>query len=818
METLLQDIRYAARQLLRSAGFAAVAIVTLGLGIGATVAIFSVVNGVLLRPLPYAEPDRLARIWNQWEGSPEADLSPAEYFDVREQAEVFSTIGVYSPAGLATFGDTDPERVESRWVSAGVFATLGVEPLLGRAFTAEEDAPAGSPAVILHHGLWQRRFGGDPDIVGNTVTLNGNAVTVVGVMPPGFRLPDDFGSGDATEVFVPLAIDRTTIPNRGSHFLAGVGRLKPGVSAEAASAEMSRIAAGFVRDFPDDYPAGMNFTASAVPLRDTIVGSVRPALLVLLGAVGLVLLIACANVANLLLVRAEYRQREMAIRTALGAGRARLVRQLMVESTVLALAGGGLGLLIAWGATEVLLGLRPPDLPRFGEVSLDLHVLGFAFGATLLTGLIFGLAPALYTASLKPQAALRESGRSATAGAGRQRFRHSLVVLQMAIALVLLLGAGLLVRSFLRLLSVDPGFRTESVLTVDISISTSEYPEVEQVVGFYDQLIERVQGLPGVQEAGAVTGLPLATTRGDLNFRIEGRPVPEGDVSPRADWQVVTPGYFRAIGMQLLRGRGIEPTDAADAPGVVVINETTVRRYWPNEDPIGQPIELGGGAGPEWPRVVGIVRDIRHEGLATEPNAEMYVPHAQFRVWDSGAPIRGLTLTLKTAAEPAALAGAVHREIRALDPGLPVREFTTMQQVRAESVARPRFLTALLAAFSVVALTLAAVAIYGVISYTVTRRTHEIGVRMALGARRRQVAGMVVRQGLILAAVGVGIGLLGGLAATRLLSGLLFGVSPTDPLTMVAVPLGLIAVALLAAYLPARRATRVDPMVALRAD
>jgi putative ABC transport system permease protein len=818
MNALVQEIRIAVRTLCRNGGFAAVAVLTLGLGSGATVAIFTVVNGVLLRPLPYAQPERLVRIWNSWDETPRAELSPAEYFDLREQARVFSAMGVYATSGMDLSGDAEPQRVSGAWASAGLFTTLGVQPALGRLFTDADDAVGAAPVVLLSHELWQRRYGVNPSIVGRAVTVEGTRAEVIGVMPPDFRLPGDFATDDATEVFVPLGIDRTSVPNRGSHFLVGIGRLASGHSAAEATAELRTIAAGFVREFPDDYPAEMAFSTAAEPLAESITGPVRPALILLLMAGGLLLLIACANVANLLLIRAEDRQRELALRRALGAGRGQLVRQLLVESALLATAGGVLGLLISAGAVSGLLALRPPDLPRFGEVSIDMQVYGFALLLGFVTATLLALAPAVFATRLNAHAALKDGGGRATASGNRQTFRNGLVIVQMATALVLLLSAGLLVRSFVQLLRVDPGFTTDNVLTVNVALPSDEYASIEEVAAFYDQLTQRVGSLPNVAEAGAVTGLPLATTRGDLNFRVEGRPVPEGDVSPRADWQVVTPGYFAAMGMQVQRGRGVTAADRTDAPGVVVVNETTARRYWPRQDPIGQRIELGGGAAPEWPTVVGVVRDVRHEGLGAEPKAEMYLSHAQFRLWGSGSPMRSLTLTVRTRTDAAAMSGAVRREIRALNSALPLTEFTTMRQVRAASVARPRFLVTLLAAFATVALCLAAVSIYGLISYAVSRRTQEIGIRMALGARGREVVRMVVRQGALLVGGGIVLGVIGGIIGTRLLQGLLYQVHPVDPVIFSVAPLLLAIIALLASYVPARRATRIDPMIALRAE
>ena len=812
-----QDLRLAARSLRRNPGFALVAVVTLALGIGANTAIFGVLNGVLLRPLPYATPDRLVKVWNHWEGSPEGNLSPPEFFDYRERLGSFSHLGAYTTGPANLTGGDAPERLNAGFLSAGVFPTLGIAPLHGRVFVAEEDVPGVEPPVVLGHGLWVRRFGGDPSIVGRTITLGGNARTVVGVMPPEFRLPEELRGEETTDLFLPLGIDRTTVPNRGSHFLRGVARLRPGVSVEQAAAELAAVARQLVAEFPDDYSAEMRFGAGAEPLAEHVLGDVRPLLLILLGAVGLVLLIASVNVASLMLIRADARQREMAVRTALGAGRGRIVRQLLVESGLLAMLGGAGGVLLAVWATEALVRLNPPGLPRPDAIGVDARVLGFALGVSLLTALIFGLVPALHASRAELGSTLRESARTATAGAARQRLRTLLVAGEVALAVVLLVGAGLLVRSFVALRQVDPGFRTEGVLTLRMSLPSSRYP-AERVPEFYREFLQRVSALPGVTAAGAVSNLPLASGLGDLNFEIEGRPVGADESSPRADWQTVTPGYFLAMGMQLLRGRGVLPSDDERAPGAVVINESLARQYWADEDPIGKRFELGAGAGPGWVTIVGVVRDLRHESLTEPPRPEMYIPHAQFRGWDSGAPVRAMTLAIGNGANPVALAPAIREELRRMDPELPVADVRSMEEVRSESVALPRFVMLLLTLFSAVALVLAAIGVFGMMAYSVAQRTREIGIRIALGASAGEVARMVVRRGMAISLAGVALGLVGAVATSRLLSGMLFGVDATDPATFASIPLLLLATALLASYLPARRATRGDPVEALRRD
>lgn len=813
MAMLIRDIRYAIRLLGKSPGFAAVALVTLALGIGANTAIFSVVNGILLEPLDYLQPGRIVRLKTSWAGEPEAGISPAEYYDYRDELDVFSAFGVYAFSSPALTGGDRPERLRGAFVSSAVFPALGVSALHGRVFTAEEELP-GHDVALLGFELWQRRFGGAGDVIGSSVLLDGRARTVVGIMPPEFRMPEDYATGERTDVWLPLGIDRTTVPNRGSHFLEGVGRLDDGVTTERASAAVTALARRMTERFPDDYPADMRFTATAFPLAEDIVGSIRPVLFVLLCAVGLVLLAACANVANLVLARADARQGEFALRSALGAARARLMWQLVVENLVLAAAGGLLGLLLAVGAVKLLVALQPPGLPRLDAVAVDLRVVAFTFAAIGLTGLVLGVIPALQATGTRFAAALHEAGVRSTGG--RQRLRSGLVVAEIAVALVLLIGAVLLVRSFQELRDVDPGYRVERVLTAEITLPAATYADQPEVTGFFRQLLERVSALPGVEAAGAVSNLPLATDLGDLNFEIEGREKVSSEVSPKADWQTVTPGYFEAMDITLLRGRGIEATDDARAPGVVVINETAAARYWPGENPIGTRFRLGGGAGPGWVTIVGIARDVRHSGFDEAASSQMYLAHAQFRFWNDGGPVRGVTLTIRTSGEPATLTEAVRAELASLDSTLPISAFRSMDEVVAASVARPRLMMLLLSIFAGVALVLGAVGIYGVMAQLVNRRRREMGIRLALGASGAEVAGLILRRSLVLAVAGIVIGVFAALVATRALSGMLFGVTPLDATTFVAAPLTLAAVAMLAAWVPIRRATRVDPNEVLR--
>lgn len=816
IDDMVKDVRYAARQLLRRPGFAAILVLTLALGIGATTAVFSVVDAVLLRPLPYAAPDRLVSVKNRWEGETQGMLSPDEFFDYREHVDAFEAIGAYGFAMMNLTGDGEPERVRNGYVTSDVLPLLS-EPHLGRVFTAGEQRPH-TDVVVLSYGLWQRRFGGSPDVIGRELLADGRTLRVVGVMPAGFRLPEDFATGEMTDLYVPLGIQRETVPNRGSHFLRAVARLEPGVEPARTAEELRVLAASFTDDYPHDYPAEMRFSATAVPLGEDVLGPTRPALLVLLGAVGFVLLIACANLSNLLLAHVETRQREFAVRAALGAGRGRLARQVLTETGLLGLGGGGLGILVAFWGTRLFIALAPDDFPRIDAVTVDLRVLAFALGISLVTALAIGLVALFRVLYDRAYDGLRQEGRGATADRRGGSVRGVLVVVELAFALVLLVGAGLLVRSFARLMNVDPGYRTENILTVDLSLPPAEYESDESVRAFYSDVRRRVAALPGVVASGAGARVPLASEASDLGFQIEGRPVLDDERSPNADWQIVTPGYRTTLGITLIRGRGITEQDDARSPGVVVINRTMAERYWPGEDPIGQRIRLGGG-GLGLATIVGIVRDVRQGSLAVESRPEMYLPHQQFHFRGrDGSAERDMTVVLRTTGSPAALTSAVRREVRAVDPSLPLGEFRTMEQILRTSTARSRLLTWLVTAFSTLALLLAAVGIYGLIAYAVGQRTREIGIRIALGARPRDGAGLVIRQSIPLVALGIGIGIACALALTRFLDSLLYEVSTTDPSTIAGVSAVLLGVALLASWLPARRAARTDPMEALRAE
>jgi putative ABC transport system permease protein len=816
MGDLIQDLRYGLRMLARSPGFTATAALTLALGIGANTAIFSVVNAVLLRPLPFPQSERIMRVVSVRTRDIAADdnVSYPDFLDWRAQNHVFEEMAVFRTDSTTLTGQGEPANLTDAVVSADLFSLLGVKPELGRAFLPEDDKPGaalGGDAVILGHRLWERRFGADRDIVGRTIRLDNRPFTVVGVMPAGFQFPIQ---GAPIDLWKTIAVDLEASPGeksmgsqRGAHYLDAIARLKPNVARAQAQAEMSAIVSSLNKQFPENAPRA----ARIVPEIDRLVDDVRPALLVLLAAVGCVLLIACANVANLLLARATTRQREMAIRGALGAARARVIRQLFTESTLLALLGGALGALLAlWGA-DSLVRLIPQDVPRLAEIGLDRRVLLFTTALSLLTGLLFGLAPAVEASKSDLTESLKEGGRGSSEGRHRNRLRSLLVVTEVAVALVLLVGAGLLIQSFRRLQRVDPGFNPHDVLTFKLSLPDTQYSAARQL-DFLQQLIARLDRLPGVRSSSAVLPLPLSTDEIDTLFGIEGRPVAEAD-RPRTSYSWVEPEYFRTMGIPLRAGRDFTALDDLRATPVVIIDETLARRFFPHQNPLGQRIKPGIGNGykdgPPLREIVGVVGDVKQTSLQGEPISGVYVPLAQ-------SPGMSLTAVVRADVEPRSLVSAVRKEVAAMDRDLPVYEVKTLDDYLAASVAEPHFNTLLLGVFAGLALALAAVGLYGVVSYSVTQRTHEIGVRMALGAERYDVLRLVVRQGLLLVLAGVAIGLAAALALTRLMSSLLYGVRPTDPATFAFVSLILAGVALLASYIPARRAAKVDPMVALR--
>ncbi|HVG22311.1 MAG TPA: ABC transporter permease [Blastocatellia bacterium] len=812
METLLQDLRYGIRMLAKKPAFTAVAVLALALGIGANTAIFSVVNTVLLKPLPFKDPDQLMMVWedNTKLGFPKDTPAPANFVDWKDQNQVFDGMAAIATQTFNLTGVGEPEKLEGLRVSANFFPLLGVEPSLGRSFLPEEDLPQGERVVIISHGLWQRRFGSDASIIGRPLTLNGQSYTVVGVLSKDFRFPDPFQSAtEESAIWVPLAFSSEEASNRGGHYLFVYARTKPGVTQKQAQADMDTIAARLQQQYPD---TNKSVGAVVTSLHEQVVGDIRPALLILLGAVCFVLLIACANVANLLLARAAARQKETAIRTALGASRPRLVGQFLTESLLLAGLGGIVGLLLAAIGMRVLVALMPATLSQAKDVNIDAKVLGFTLLVSLLTGVIFGLAPALQASRPDLNESLKEGGKG-TAGVARARLRGLLVISEVALALVLLIGAGLLINSFLRLRSVDAGFNAANLLTMKVVLPRLKYPDPVKRTAFYDEMLRRIQSLPGVQSAGVITNLPLTFRGNNAGVTIEGRPEPAPDERPIVITRAISPDYFRTMNIPLLKGREFSPHDTPDAVGVVVIGETTARQFWPGEDAIGKRIKLGPFNSDEpWLSVVGVAKDVRQFELDIDPKPQVYFPYSQM-TYTFLAP---RDLVVRTAGDPLSLASAVRGEVWAVDKDQPVSNISTMEQILSNSVARQRFNMLLLAIFAGVALLLAAVGIYGVISYSVTQRTHEIGIRMALGATSSDVLKLVVWQGLKLVSVGVVIGLSSAFVLTRLMQSLLFGVSATDPVTFASISAALVAVAMLASYIPARKATKVDPMVALR--
>lgn len=814
LDALRQDLLYALRQLRRSPGFAAVALLTLALGIGATTAIFSVVEGVLLRPLPYRSPDRIVMVWNRWTGYERTWISPAELFDYRK-ARSLSSVAAFSPDAVNLEGEQGAERVAAGVVSPDLFTVLGVSPERGRTFRTEEGRTGGpSDVVVLTNDLWKRRYGSDPSVLGRRILINGTRRTVVGILPPGFRLPLQFGSSRPAELFVPLVLDPANA-TRGSHYLYAVGRLAPGATAAGVTAELNAIIAG-IRAKTGHYPPQMHFAPFAVPVRDQVVGGVRTALWVLLGAVGFVLLIVCVNIANLLLARLEARRREFAVRAALGAGRAALARQLAVEGGLLAAGGAVLGVGVAAAALRLLTALGPGSLPRLDQVGLDLPVLGATLLVAAGCAVVFALAPLLHLTRGGLAGRLREGGRGATGAGSRLRYRRALVGAQATMALVLLVGAGLLVRSFWGLLSVDPGVRSGGVLSFRISLPAAEFPHAEDVTSFYDRLLARLGTVPGVSEAGGVRALPLSGSIGDWNFEIEGRQHPEGRAFT-ADWQVATPGYFRAAGIPLVAGRTFSTSDDAHAPGAIIIDRALADRFWPGRSPLGQRIRIHAGDGSPWLTVVGVVGNVRYNTLTEPPHPTWYISEAQSSA-AIGSARRTLSLLVRTSGDPRSLVGPVRSLVHDLDPRVPLARVATLGEVVSSARAEPRFLMTVLAAFAVLATLLAATGLYGVMAYFVRQRDREMAVRMAMGAKSRQVIGLVLRQGLLPVGVGLAAGLLIAVAASRALTGLLYGVGSLDPLTYGVVAVGFGLVAALACALPARRATRLHPATVLREE
>ena len=801
MQTFLKDIRYGIGSLARHPGFTAVAVITLALGIGANTAIFSVVNSVLLRPLPFDEPERIVWLWDTMPQLSVAPTSLPDFLGWKEQNRSFERLAAFQ--GGSMFVDAGDGSTDTRvgLATPELFSVFHVSPILGRTFTNDETQPGRFRVAVLSHSMWQSRFGSDPNVSGRTIQLNGAAYTIIGVMPPGFSFPD------RAELWRPLPIDPAKL-DPGPHYLNVVGRLKPGVTLTQAQADMSIIAARLSEQYKEKN-AGHGVKLET--LTKVVVGDVGLALYVLMAAVGFVLLIACANLANLMLARVGARQKEIAIRTALGASRLRIVRQLLTESLMLAVVGGGAGLLLAVWAVRWVVSLSADTIPRVHEISVNARVAGFTLLISVVTGVLFGLAPALQVSRPDLTDALKESGRSTTSHR-TNRLRSALVVAEVALSLVLLVGAGLMIRSFAKLSQVDPGFKPTQVMTIGVALLRAKYPDDEHVAQGFSQLLEHAANTPGVLSAGAVSNLPLTGSNTSDSFTIEGRPPIAKEAEPSTEYVVATPRYFESMGIPLLAGRDFAPSDTRQSPNVVVINDVFARRHFAGESPLGHRLRLQGQERDPL-LIIGVVGDARM-GLDEQPTPEIYVPFLQDPL--STEYQRAMTIVTRTKSDPGATAAALRAAVTSVDKTLPVYALKPMTEYLRDSLARRRFSLVLLSVFGGVALLLAAVGIYGVISYGVTQRTHEMGIRTALGAKPRDVLKLVVRQAMVLALGGIGIGLLASLALTRLMKSLLFNVGVTDPLTFAAIAFLMTLIALLACLVPARRATKVDPLVALR--
>ena len=811
-DDVVRDVGFAVRNLRRAPAFTGTALVTIALGVGATTAIFSVLDGVVLRPLPYANGDRLVSIWGRFLPEsgfdfPTFPLSPPEYFDYRATTRTLEDVAAYRRLGVTLVrGDAAAQRIEATAASANLFSVLGVQPALGRFYRAEEDVPGGPSLAVLGHGFWRGTFGGDPSIVGRTIRLNGVETEVVGVLPPGITFPD----ADRA-IYLPLQLNASEPGSRMAHYLTAIGVLSPQATLEEAAGEMDVLMARWKAEYPDVHTGHFLYLN---PRLEEIVGGVRPVLFVLLGAVGFVLLIACANVANVLLARGEVRARELAVRRAIGAGHGRIIRQLLTESAVLAVAGGLAGAVLARLSLGPLLALGDGSIPRAEAVAVDGRVLGFTLGVTLLCSLLFGVAPALRASAIPAQEVLRGGGRSTTARR-RLRLRRTLVATQVALAFLVVTGAGLMIRSLRALMDVDPGMDPAGVLVAEVSLPAADYPEPERVIAFDDALLARIRALPGVVAATATATLPLTGTS-NVDFALEGTPPPgPGEPAHSGDVLMVAPGFLATFDVPLVAGRFFEPADRADAVPVAVVNETFARMFFPGETPLGHRMRLGQEQ--PWLTIVGVVGDVRYAALDAEQRPGYYIPIAQTTL-SFTFPARTLAFALRTGADPATLAPHVRAAVRELDANLPIIRLATMKEVVGESVARPRFLTTLLTLFAALAATIGAIGLYGLLAYTVAQRARDFAIRLALGAGAKRVFGRVLREGLLLAAGGIALGVVGALATVRVISSQLYGVQPRDPLTFAAVAGGLLLVALVACAVPALRAIRVPPLNALRGD
>ena len=807
-DVLTKDIRYAVRGLFKRPGFTAIVVITLALGIGTNTAIFSVVNAVLLRPLPYPNSDQLVMIWGeQTRGVHKLSASPQEFLDYRDRNHSFSAIATYTFMGRdLTGGAGDPERVETAKVTAQFFSVLGTQPLRGRSFLSEEDQPGRDRVAILSYGLWQRRFAGDDNIAGQNLILDGINHTVVGVMPADFQFPEP-----EIQIWTPMAFGAKDLEeNRGSHYLPVVARLKPGVDLHQAQADVASIAAQVQKEYPNEYQQLNGWSVNLVTARDEIVGDSRLVWLILFGVVSFVWLIACLNVANLLLARAASRHHEITVRAALGAGRLQLIRHSLAETLLLSMAGGVLGLVLGSLGAALIKLLNPANLPRIDEIQVDYRVLIFTFTISLITGLVFGVIPAVQASSLNLITTLNESVSKVGEGKKRNRLHAFLIIGEVGIAMILLVGAGLLIKSFYKLQQVDLGFNPANVVTMRLSLPATRYAEPHQMHGFFNELVSRTEHLPGVESVGLVNSLPLQGSV-EIDMYVEGQP----ENSARASLFASSPNYLNALGIELRKGRFFEDQDRDNTTYVAVVNEAFTRIFLPGEDALGKRVKIGGPNAPfPWYSIVGVIKDVRHHGPDAAAKPELFMPHTQPVL--GNLMLQSLSLALRTDSKPEGSIAGVRAIVRELDPELPVNDIWTMQQLVDKSVATRRFNMFLVAIFSALALVLAAIGIYGVMSYTVTARTREIGIRMALGARAVSVLSLVIKDGMKLAFAGLAIGIGGALALTRLMRTLLFDVTPTDPATFAGVAILLFVVALLACFLPARRASEFDPIDALR--
>jgi putative ABC transport system permease protein len=819
METLLQDLKYGLRMLAKSPMFTIIAVLTLALGIGASTAVFSIVNAVLLKPLPYPHAEQLVIPWRQMPpqlnlGYDEIPWGLMEFRRMLADTKTFEHLGAFKSDSFILTGAGDPAKLDGLRASAEFLPALGVQPAIGRAFSREEDQPGHEHEVLLNYGLWRDRFGTDPGILGRALELNGEAYTVIGVMPPGFafprkeEMPGSFEFPREAALWVPLALPAAKLHKDDPDELAAIGRLRPGATLEQAQAEMNV----FARRMETEIPRGKGwFNSRVTPLARQVAGDTRRPLLLILGAIGVVLLIACANVANLLLSRSLGRRKEFTLRAALGAGHGRLVRQLLTESILLALVAGFAGILLAQAGIYFVKIFGPSNIPRLREVSLDFRVFVFAIAGTLASGILFGLAPALGAAHENLVESLKEGGQRSGGSIAGARVRSALLVSELSLAFVLVVAAGLLIQTFFHLLSVDPGFNPARVLTFELSLPATKYADTDHIVALYRNALDRLRLVPGVESAGLVRTVPMGGAADSTGIRIPGHAPGNYTAGPFAEYTIVSPGYFSAVGTPLLRGRDFLDEDTPDSMQVTIISNAMAKKFWPDEDPIGKQVGPGSSRYPV-ATIIGIAADVRHLSVREEPGPEMYVLYNQ-KIWPS---LLTMQFAVRTKENPASVAAGVREAIRSLDPDLPIAKVAPLTLLVGNSMTQPRFSMLLLAAFGVLAMILASIGVYGVISYSVGQRTREIGVRMALGAQRSNVLGLVLSQGARLAGLGIAIGLAAAFGVTRLMASFLFGVQPTDPLTFVAVPALLMCVALLACYIPARRATRVDPIIALR--